>query len=110
MQPLSQAKIEQVLSLAEIRGFFLKRSYAVKLDLAKEIRDELNIHATGEDFLQYLESLKPVKPTAKREKTEMIPTFAGQVKASEADRPIIYGKRFIVTSAQNETAVFAPTG
>lgn len=108
MQQLSQAKIEQVLSLAEMKGFFLKRSYSVKLDLAKEIRDELNIHATGEEFLQYLESLKPVKPTAKREKTEMIPTFAGQVKASEADRPIIYGKRFIVTSAQNETAVFAP--
>ena len=77
MQHLSQTKIEQVLNLVEMRGFFLKRSYPVKLDLAKEIKEELGIHATGEDFLNYLESLKPVKPKAKR---EVIPTFAGQVK------------------------------
>lgn len=109
MQQLSQSKIERVLSLVEMKGFFLKRSYSVKLDLAKEIKEELDISATGEEFLNYLETLKPVKqPTAKREKTEVTPTFVGQVKASEADRPIIYGKRFIITSAQNETAVFSP--
>ena len=108
MQHLSPSKIERVLNLVEMKGHFLKRSYNVKLDIAKEIKEELNIQATGEEFMAYLESLRPTKATSKAGKAEVIPTFAGQVKASEADRPIIYGKRFIITSAQNETAVFSP--
>ena len=108
MQQLSLAKTEKVLNLLEMKGFFLKRSYAVKLDLAKEIREEMGIPCTGEDFLQFLESLKPVKKAHKAKAADVIPTFVGQVKASEADRPVLAGKRFIITSAQNETAVFTP--
>lgn len=109
MQQVSLAKTEKVLNLLEMKGFFLKRSYAVKLDLAREIMEEVKTTGcTGEEFLCYLESLKPAKATSKREKQEAIPTFIGQVKASEADRPVLYGKRFIITSAQNETAVFTP--
>lgn len=105
MQQLSQAKTEKVLNLVEMKGFFLKRSYSVKLDLAREIMEAAKVsHCTGEEFLQYLESLKPT--AMKKEK--VVPTFIGQVKASEADRPVLYGKRFIITSAQNETAVFMP--
>jgi hypothetical protein len=108
MQQLSQAKIEKVLNLAEMKGFFLKRSYAVKLDIAREIMEEVKATGcTGEEFLHYLESLKPAKKATKA-KQEVIPTFIGQVKASEADRPVLYGKRFLITSAQNETAVFSP--
>ena len=109
MQQLSLAKTEKVLNLLEMKGFFLKRSYAVKLDLAREIMEEVKATGcTGEEFMQYLESLKPAKATNKREKQEVVPAFIGQVKASEADRPILSGKRFIITSAQNETAVFTP--
>ena len=105
MQQLSQAKTEKVAQLVEMKGFFLKRSYAVKLDLAREIMETAKVtHCTGEEFLQYLESLKPT--ATKKEKA--VPTFIGQVKASEADRPVLSGKRFIITSAQNETAVFSP--
>lgn len=107
MQQLTP-ETKKVLNLLEMKGFFLKRSYAVKLDLAREIMEEVNATGcTGEEFLCYLESLKPVKKAPKaRQKID--PTFAGQVKASEADRPVLYGKRFIITSAQNETAVFTP--
>ena len=102
---LSQAKHERVLNLVEMKGFFLKRSYGVKLDLAREIMEETKVTGfTGEGFLNYLETLRPTKTSKK----EVIPTFMGQVKASEADRPILSGQRFIITSAQNETAVFNP--
>lgn len=108
MQQLSLAKTEKVLNLLEMKGFFLKRSYAVKLDLAREIMEEVKATGcTGEDFLQFLESLKPVKK-AQKVKQEVIPTFIGQVNASEVDRLVLAGKRFIITSAQNETAVFTP--
>lgn len=106
MQQLSQAKIERVLNLAEMKGYFLKRSYSVKLDIAKEIKEEVGITATGEEFLSYLENLRPTKKATG--KSEVLPTFIGQVKASEADRPILSGQKFIITSAQNETAVFTP--
>lgn len=107
MLKLSENKAEKVLNLLEMKGFFLKRSYAVKLDLAREIMEEVKATGcTGEDFLKYLESMKPAK--APKVRQEVIPTFAGQVKASEADRPVLYGKRFIITSAQNETEVFTP--
>ena len=79
MQQLSLAKTEKVLNLLEIKGFFLKRSYAVRLDLAREIMEEVKATGcTGEEFLKYLESLKPVKK-AQKVKQEVIPTFAGQV-------------------------------
>lgn len=103
---LSQATIERVLNLVEMKGYFLKRSYPVKLDLAREIMEEVNVKGfTGYEFLDYLETLRPAKATSK---VEVLPTFIGQVKASEADRPVLSGKKFIITSAQNETAVFSP--
>lgn len=104
---LSQTKIEKTLHLVEMKGFFLKRSYGVKLDLAREIMEETKTSGfTGEEFMDYLETLRPAKSS--KEKPEIIPTFTGQVKASEADRPILSGQKFIITSAQNETAVFNP--
>lgn len=107
MMSLPQSKVERVLNLVEMKGYFLKRSYLVKLDIAREIMEEANAKGfTGEEFLQYLETLRPAKTTSK--KVEVLPAFTGQVKASEADRPIMPGQKFIITSAQNETAVFIP--
>ena len=103
---LSQTKVERVLNLVEMKGYFLKRSYGVKLDIAREIMEDVKVkNFTGEEFLDYLETLRPVKAHSKK---EVLPTFIGQVKASEADRPILSGQKFIITSAQNETAVFSP--
>lgn len=109
MISLPQSKVERVLNLVEMKGYFLKRSYPVKLDIAREIKEEIKVKDfTGEEFIDYLESLRPTKATSKAGKVEVLPAFTGQVKASEADRPILPGQKFIITSAQNETAVFTP--
>lgn len=103
MLKLSESK---AIELAIKTGFYLKRSYAVKLDLAKEIREELGIDCTGEAMLEHLTASKPAikKATSKPVK----PSFVGSAQAKERNREILQGNKFLITYAQNETAVNLP--
>ena len=108
MLQLNEVQTKAVLNLANEKSFFLKRKYDVKLDIAKEIRDSVGLRGsvTGKELVEWLEANKqaPSKP-AKAAKQQTQPTFAGSAFASEQDRPIISGDRFLVTYAQNNTPV-----
>lgn len=96
--------MQKAIELALQKNFFLKRSYNVKIDVAREIRDMINSDLSGEAMLNLLEANKPAKakPTAKAMPE---PSFVGSAIASERNRQITEGTKFLVTYAQNETAV-----
>lgn len=108
MLKLSENKAMNVAEQAIKTGFYFKRNYAVKLDLAKQIREDLGISCTGEEMLEHLTATKPVIKKATKPAKEVQPTFTGTALAKERDRAILSGGKFIITYAQNETAVNLP--
>lgn len=110
MLKLSENKAIELANLAIKTGFYFKRSYAVKLDLAKQMREDLGISCTGEEMLEHLTATKPAikKATSKKPAKEMQPTFTGSALAKERNREILQGNKFLITYAQNETAVNLP--
>lgn len=108
MLKLSENKAIELADLAIKTGFYLKRSYAVKLDLAKQMREELCINCTGEEMLEHLTASKPVIKKAPKPAKDLKPSFVGSALSKERDRAILSGGKFIITYAQNETAVNLP--
>lgn len=107
MLKLSENKATELANMAIKTGFHLKRSFAVKLDLAKRIREDLGISCTGEEMLEHLTATKE-RSTSKKQAVEMQPTFTGTALAKERNREILQGDKFLITYAQNGTAVNLP--
>lgn len=108
MLKLSENKATELANLAIKTGFYLKRSYDVKLDIARSIKEQLSLSCTGEDMLEHLTATKPIKKAAKPPKVAPAPTFTGSALAKERQLQVTAGDKFIITYAQNETAVNRP--
>ena len=105
---LTETKAIELANLAIKSGFYLKRSYAVKLDLARQIKESLNLSCTGEEMLEHLTATKPVIKKATKPAKEMQPTFAGSALSKERDRAILSGNKFIITRAEETKTALRP--
>ena len=54
---LAETKAMKVAEQAAKTGFYLKRLYEVKLDIARQIKESLNLSCTGEEMLEHPVSL-----------------------------------------------------
>ena len=102
---LTETKAMKVAEQAVKAGFYLKRSYEVKLDIARQIKESLNLACTGEEMLEHLTATKPV---IKKPVKDLAPSFIGSAQAKERNREVMQGNKFLITYAQNETAVNLP--
>ncbi len=107
MLKLSETQAQKIADLAIKTGFYLKRSYDVKLDIARSMKEQLSLSCTGEDMLDHLTMTKPIKKATKPVK-DLKPSFVGSAQAKERNREILQGNKFLITYAQNETAVNIP--
>ncbi len=106
---LSENKAMKVAEQAIKTGFYLKRSYEVKLDIARQMREDLGINCTGEEMLEHLTATKPTKERAtSKPAKDLKPSFVGSAQAKERNREILQGNKFLITYAQNEAAVSLP--
>lgn len=105
---IAQAKKDLIIKLAADLNFYGKRMRGTKLACADIICKEVfdNIHHSSE-ICDWLEANKPVKPAKpKRERVEREdnrPVAAGALNNSVENWRVLEGKRFILTSAQNNT-------
>ena len=105
---LAETKAMKVAEQAVKAGFYLKRSYEVKLDIARQIKESLNLACTGEEMLEHLTATKPVIKKAAKPVKDLKPSFIGSAQAKERNREVMQGNKFLITYAQNETAVNLP--
>lgn len=104
----AQAKKDLMLKLASDLNYFGKRMRATKLACADDIGKEVfeNTHYSSE-ICDWLDENKPAKKQAERAKREVVedtrPVAAGALNNAVENWKVIPGKRFILTSIQNNT-------
>lgn len=104
----AQSKKDLIVKTARDLNFYGKRMRETKIAVAESICNAIfgNIHHSSE-ICDWLEENKPVKPAAaKRErvaKEDNRPVAAGALNNAVENWKVLPGKRFILTSAQNNT-------
>ena len=108
MSRISAENIAKIIALAADLNYFGKRLAAVKNEVCENIsRQVFDTPARSAEVKQVIEANKPVKPV--REKSERVakednrPMAAGALNSSVESWRVIEGRRFILTSAQNNT-------
>lgn len=105
---ISAEKQSQIVKLAADFNFYGKRLRATKLevcdDISKEVYDTTK-HSTA--ICDWLEANKPAKPktakAVKAIKNDDRPEAAGVISSTVESWEVKQGKRFIITSIQNNT-------
>lgn len=105
---IAAAKRETILKMAKDSNFWGKRLRDKKLALCEQIANEVfgNMHHSSE-ICDWLEENKPITAPAKRAvkvaKEDSRPVAAGALNNAVENWKVISGKRFILTSIQNNT-------
>ena len=97
------------LKMANDVNFFGKKLRSKKLEICDAISKECYGSAKHSSAIcDWLEANRPVKPAAQRQKVEKVdtrPLSGGALNSAAEDWKVLEGKRFILTSAQNNTDV-----
>ncbi len=95
-------------------NYWGKRLASVKYGVAEALHETFKDYALSVDAIKAIldEATPPKKAKAEKEAKEKPvdtrPVSAGAISHAEETRPVIIGKRFLITSAQNNTDVHVP--
>ncbi len=113
MQDHSDLRAKIVQAGADL-NYWGKRLASVKYGVAETLHETFKDYALSVDAIKaILDAATPPKKAktekeAKEKPVDTRPVSAGAISHAEESRPVIVGKRFLVTSAQNNTDVHVP--
>lgn len=109
LKPKQQAKS---LDLANDLNFFGKRTRDARLQVAEQVIAELSLKIEPADLVKWLKDNKPANEKPASEKASSKPAadtmIEGSAIANRSGLPVIAGFKFLITSAQNNTAINVP--